>query len=382
MARGLRGEPAARGDARAGKGVVDDGLAVNGERQRLADADVLEVLGVEVQVDEVDAEGLEGRDHVLDVGIGLVLGKKVRRELAPIDVAVLEGHQLGVVVVEVGHADLVEGGLAVVVVGELHVDDLGGVVVGDDLVLAGADAVGAPAPLLAGGLAGVLREDLGVAEAEVGDEGGHGVGEDEGEVGIVLNGQALELGGSAGEHLGRALDAVVHVGRLGGGCGQEHALEGVLDVAGRQRRAVVELDVLLERAVQGDAVLLKDGHLGEQARDELVLLGPAQKGLEDGVRDVGRAGVRGLLHVQAELRVALAPADDLLLGAVAGIAAIGAAASRERGDGGSGDAALEEVTTRDGVSHCLAFLVWRERNNPRHASTETLFRGYSIRCKV
>ena len=43
------------------------------------------------------------------------------------------------------------------------------------------------------------------------------------------------------------------------------------------------------------------------------LLGPAQKGLEDRVGDVGRAGVRGLLHVQAELRVALAPADDLLL---------------------------------------------------------------------
>ena len=306
------------------------------------------------------AQGVVQGDAVLDVGVIGVLGQHVGRDVAPVDVAVLEGHQLGVVVVVVDDVNLVQGRLAVVVVGELLELDLSSVVVLDDLVLAGADAVGAPAPLVASLLAGLLRVDLGVADAQVVDEGDHRGLEDEGEVGVVLDGEALELGGGAGEHVLGALDEIVHVGGLGGGLRLEHTLEGELHVVGSQRGAVVALDALLEGAVQGDAVVLEGRDLGQQARDELVVLGPAKGSLKDAVGDGGRAGVGGLLHVQAELGVGLAEAQDLLLLATVGGGGVGATAGghgeHRRGGAGNGGA-LDEVTAGE-VSHltCLSLL--------------------------
>ena len=145
-------------------------------------------------------------------------------------------------------------------------------------------------------------------------------------MGVVLDGEALELGGGAGEHVLGALNEIVHVGGLGGGLRLEHTLEGELHVIGSQRGAVVALDALLEGAVQGDAVVLEGRDLGQQARDELVVLGPAKGSLKDAVGDGGRAGAGGLLHVQAELGVGLAEAQDLLLLATVGGGGVGAAA--------------------------------------------------------
>ena len=361
MTGGRGSQPAAGRGTGARERVVDERLTVDGQGEGLADLDVLEVVAAEVEVDEVDAQGVVEGDAVLDVGVVGVLRQHVGRDVAPVNVAVLEGHELGVVVVVVDDVELVEGRLAVVVVGELLELDLGGVVVLDDLVLAGADAVGAPAPLVASLLAGLLREDLSVVDAQVVDEGDHRGLEDEGEVGVVLDGEALELGGGAGEHVLGALDEVIHVGGLGRGLGLEHALERVLDVVGGQRGAVVALDALLEGAVQGHAVGLEGRDLGEQARDELVVLGPAQGGLEDAVRDGGGAGVGGLLHVQAELGVGLAEAQHLLLGAGIGAGAVAGATAGGHGEhrrGGAGEGgALDEVTAGE-VSHvtCLSLL--------------------------
>lgn len=242
------------------------------------------------------------------------------------------------------------------VVLELLENDLGRVIVGDHLVLAGADAVGAPAPLVAGGLAGGLREDVGVVDAEVVDEGHHRVLEGEGKVGVILHSEALELVSLAVEHGLGAENHVVHIGGLGGRLGLEHALEGELDVVCRERGAVVAGDALLEGAVQGDAIILEHGDLGEQARDQLVVLGPAQRGLEDAVRDRGGSGVRGLLHVKAELGVRLAEAQNLLDGAVlvggrGGVVASAAGKGR-CGRGGSREGGtLHEAATGNLVAH-------------------------------
>ena len=112
--------------------------------------------------------------------------------------------------------------------------------------------------------------------------------------------------------------------------------------------------------MQGDAVVLEGRDLGQQARDELVVLSPAKRRLKDAVGDGGRAGVGGLLHVQAELGVGLAEAQDLLLLATVGGGGVGATAGghgeHRRGGAGNGGA-LDEVTAGE-VSHltCLSLL--------------------------
>ena len=193
---------------------------------------------------------------------------------------------------------------------------------------------------------------MGVGDAQVVDEGDHGIGEDEGEVGVVLDREALELGSGTGKHLLGTLDLVVHVGRLGTGGRREHALEAVLDVIGGQRRTVMALDAVLELAVQGDAVCLEAGDLGQQAGDELVVLGPAQGRLEDGVGDGGGGGVGGLLHVQTLLGVGLTELQDLL-GGLGGsrVATAGGECRRGSRTAGSERGRLQEATACEVLHH-------------------------------
>ncbi len=91
----------------------------------------------------------------------------------------------------------------------------------------------------------------------------------------------------------------------------------------------MELDALLELAVERHAVGLKRRNLLEQAGDELVVFVPAKRSLADGLGDRGLAGVRGLLHVHAFLGIGLAEAQDLLLVAGIGRGCSGAATGRK-----------------------------------------------------
>jgi hypothetical protein len=132
---------------------------------------------------------------------------------------------------------------------------------------------------------------------------------------VVLDSQALELGGLAGEHLRGAHDLVVHVGGLRSGSRREHALEGVLHVVRGQRGAIVALDALLQGAVQRDAVVLKRRNLGQKVRDELDCpRSSAAVRQRWSLHEMQlESRVCGLLHVQTLLCVGLAKAQNLLL---------------------------------------------------------------------
>ena len=251
-ARSARAEPARGNLASAAHDVVQDLLAVDGEGERLTHAIVRQVGGGVVQRDEHDAQGVVQDDLVGGLGILRVLLQERRVEVAPVNFAGLEGVDLGGVVVVEDVVHLIERRLSVIVGLVLHEDNLGGVIVLGELVLAGADHVEAHAPILAGGLAGVLREDVGIRNAQVVDEGDHRRGKVEGEVTLVLDGDALvEVLGLAGQHLLGASQHVIHIGGLGGGGGLEHTLEGVLHVFGGQRGTVMEGDALLDLARKG-----------------------------------------------------------------------------------------------------------------------------------
>lgn len=153
-------EEAGGGHARAGEHGVDNGLAVDGEREGLAHADVLEGRRVEVEVHEPGAQRRVVGDELADLGVVLVLLEQVVGQVTHVDVAVLEAHELGVGVVDEGDREAVEGHGVAVVVLEALVAHEGGVVVLHELEGAGAHVVELVAPLVAGLLAGPAGNTL------------------------------------------------------------------------------------------------------------------------------------------------------------------------------------------------------------------------------
>ena len=313
---------------RSGGGVdaLHDGIgnvvAVNGQRQSLADIGVGERLLLIVQGDVVGAHDL------IEIEVAAILGPGQAGDLIGGDV--LDELCLTAVVGGVGSAGILEQKQ-----GDGVGNDLGGIpaadvvrVLGQNNTLGGdpiADHVGAVADegvrLRAPGIAvGLNRSLLHGAHSREGAElieVGAGIGQLDGQglavlAGVDVQGIPVGIGGGVAVRIGVAdgiLIAVDHadnrLGVGGGGVGAGQTLEGVLKVLRSQVGAVAPLQAVLHGEGPGQAVLRDLGQICLAGDDLVVLVDEQQrlKGGDDGVGTVDSAVQRGVqgLGVGTEL---------------------------------------------------------------------------------
>ena len=306
-----RVEVGASRDARAVEHVLHELLAVDGRGDRLAHVDVGERLAVQVQAQEAGAQRMIAGDLVRERI--LILAEHRSGQVAHVDVVILVGEQLGRGIRVEPDLDLVQVDLAAVVVRVLDQHADGVRVVALDHVRAGAHEVAVHTPARAGCRAGILGEDVRIAGAQVLDERRVGVLQRDGEMVIVDDLKAGQLGGLAREHRLRAHDHVEVAVALGARGRREHPLEGEFHVAGMQLGAVGEIHALLELEAV-DRAILADGREIRQQHDLLVVvIVKAQQALGDLVRNGGREAAGGNLHVQRVAVGRLTKAQHLFL---------------------------------------------------------------------
>ena len=314
------------GDARAVQHILHQLLPVDGQGDGLTDPHIVHGRHIQVQAEEAGAQGVIG-GNLVAVGV-LILAQLGGGQVAGVDVAVLIGQQLGGGVAVVDDVNLVQLHLAAVVVLVLDQNGLGVGVVALELIGAGAHQIGVDAPAVPGLRAGVLGEDVGVAGAQVLDEGGEGVLQGDGEVVVVLDLNAGQLGGFTVQHVLGAHDHVEVAEALGAGGGSEHPLEGKFHVPGGELGAVGELHALLQlKAVHG-AVLADGGEIGEEHHLLVVVVVKAQQAFGDLVGDGGGGAAGADLHIQRVAVGGLTEAEHL--------AAVGAGALAGFGGGTGG----------------------------------------------
>jgi len=83
---------------------------------------------------------------------------------------------------------------------------------------------------------------------------------------------------------------LLEVGRALVDEGREEPLEGLAEVRGRDRRAVGELDAVLERVLPGLAAVRRGAGVGGEVADDLVLGAVVARGLVSGETTVDQRG--------------------------------------------------------------------------------------------
>ena len=291
-----------------GKAVSGDqthGFLVDAVVDSLTDAEVIQgALGLtDVQADEGDvtAGSLDGGevaagDYVVPVGRG---------DVTEVELAVLEGQQLGGSISHGSEGNSLDAGFLTPVVLVGLQDDLGVLVIGLQDVGTGTGQSGDGAEAVAGLGNGLFRDDPHIV---------HGGQEDR--VGAVQS--ELDGGVIKGFHLGQTqqrggLEVVVQAALIA-----EH------NVRGLQRLAVLELDVVTDG--NGDLVTgIVDGVAGCQTRSQRSVVFNVPQGLVDLVTNVlvdQQAGVMGVQSVtdgcQGDVDVGALAFSNLLLAAAAG----------------------------------------------------------------
>ena len=313
---------------RSGGGVdaLHDGIgnvvAVNGQRQSLADIGVGERLLLIVQGDVVGAHDL------IEIEVAAILGPGQAGDLIGGDV--LDELCLTAVVGGVGSAGILEqkqgdgvgndlGGIpaadVVRVLGQNNT--LGGDPIGDHVGAVADEGVRLRAPGIAVGLNSSLLHGAHSREGAELIEVGAGIGQLDGQglavlAGVDVQGIPVGIGGGVAVRIGVAdgiLIAVDHAdnGLAVGGCGvgAGQTLEGVLKVLRSQVGAVAPLQAVLHGEGPGQAVLRDLGQICLAGDDLVVLVDEQQrlKGGDDGVGTVDSAVQRGVqgLGVGTEL---------------------------------------------------------------------------------
>ena len=284
------GDDAARGHSAGHEHLVDQGLAVDGEAQRLAHLGVQTIVGVielqivvaevavgaELRIAHIEHDVGGGQVHAVDLA-GLIGIQRSGRVGDDLDLDAVQLDVLSVPVVLVlhhGHADA----------------DVHG---GDDERTAAHDGIGAGGVGVAHGGVELLvqREHGGQRGHAIEEGGGRGQGSLEG---LVVNGLYADLGGVAlAVHVGLA---VLQEGRDGGGVAVVLGVAdlgdpGKLEILRGDRRAVAPGDAVAQGEGVGQTIVGHGVALGQRGLGIAVSV-QADQALGEGAGDIKEVAVR------------------------------------------------------------------------------------------